>query len=153
MVATTARASSPARVERRTNGLRTSQPPEKRGRNGGGGQPGATAIRPRRRRELPERLFRGQLAPARGYHRVGPPMTNDSPAPDDLLDRARAGDPQALVGLFGRYRDRLKRMVRLRLDRRLQGRIDASDVLQEAYLDLARRAPEYFAGPPTLPFF
>ena len=80
-------------------------------------------------------------------------MPNDSTAPDDLLDRARAGDPQALVDLFGRYRDRLKRMVRLRLDRRLQGRIDASDVLQEAYLDLARRAPEYFAQPPAQPFF
>jgi RNA polymerase sigma-70 factor (ECF subfamily) len=84
---------------------------------------------------------------------MGTTMTNDSAAPDELLDRARAGDPQALVELFGRYRERLKRMVRLRLDRRLQGRIDASDVLQEAYLDLARRAPEFFAQPPALPFF
>jgi RNA polymerase sigma-70 factor (ECF subfamily) len=84
---------------------------------------------------------------------MGTAMTNDSAAPDDLLDRARAGDPHALADLFGRYRDRLKRMVRLRLDRRLQGRIDASDVLQEAYLDLARRAPEFFAQTPTLPFF
>jgi RNA polymerase sigma-70 factor (ECF subfamily) len=84
---------------------------------------------------------------------MGTTMTKDSAAPDELLARARAGDPQALVELFGRYRDRLKRMVRLRLDRRLQGRIDASDVLQEAYLDLARRAPEYFAQAPALPFF
>ena len=31
-------------------------------------------------------------------------------------------------------------MIRLRLDRRLQGRIDSSDVLQDAYLEVARRA-------------
>jgi len=43
-------------------------------------------------------------------------------------------------------------MVRLRLDHRLQGRVDASDVLQEAYLDLAKRAPEFFAES-TMPFF
>jgi RNA polymerase sigma-70 factor (ECF subfamily) len=34
----------------------------------------------------------------------------------------------------------------------LQGRIDASDVLQEAYLDMAQRAPEYAANP-TMPLF
>jgi RNA polymerase sigma-70 factor (ECF subfamily) len=43
-------------------------------------------------------------------------------------------------------------MVRLRLDRRMAGRIDTSDVLQDAYLDVARRFPEYAASP-TVPFF
>ena len=43
-------------------------------------------------------------------------------------------------------------MVRLRLDRRLQGRLDPSDVLQEAYLDFAQRVAEY-ARNPTMPFF
>jgi RNA polymerase sigma-70 factor, ECF subfamily len=79
-------------------------------------------------------------------------MTNDSSAPDDLLDRAKAGDAQALAELFGHYRERLKRMVRLRLDHRLQGRVAPSDVLQDAYLDLAGRATEYFARP-AIPFF
>jgi hypothetical protein len=37
--------------------------------------------------------------------------------------------------------------VRLRLNRRLQGRLDPSDVLQEAYLDIALRAPECAANP------
>jgi RNA polymerase sigma-70 factor (ECF subfamily) len=37
----------------------------------------------------------------------------------------------------------LERMVNLRMDHRLQARVDASDVLQEAYLDLAQRLPEY----------
>ena len=79
-------------------------------------------------------------------------MTNDSNATDDLLRRAREGDSQSLAELFGIYRERLKRMVGLRMDHRLQGRIDLSDILQEAYLDLARRAPEYFAES-TMPFF
>jgi RNA polymerase sigma-70 factor (ECF subfamily) len=77
---------------------------------------------------------------------------NDSSAPGDLLSRATAGDQDALATLFAFYRARLKRMVALRLDRRLRGRVDASDVLQEAYLDLARRAPEFLARP-TMPFF
>ncbi|HEV3260404.1 MAG TPA: sigma-70 family RNA polymerase sigma factor [Gemmataceae bacterium] len=79
-------------------------------------------------------------------------MTNDSSAPDDLLRRAGTGDPEALAGLFAHYRDRLKRMVLLRLDHRVRCRIDPSDVLQEAYLDLARRAPEFW-DKPTMPFF
>jgi RNA polymerase sigma-70 factor (ECF subfamily) len=54
--------------------------------------------------------------------------------------------------LLDRHRDRLRRMVALRLDRRLQGRIDPSDVIQEACLDAARRLPEYTDNP-TMPFF
>jgi RNA polymerase sigma-70 factor (ECF subfamily) len=69
----------------------------------------------------------------------------------DLLRQATEGDPQALAALFARYRDRLRMMVRLRLDRRVAGRIDPSDVLQEAYLDVARRFPEYAAAP-AVPF-
>jgi RNA polymerase sigma-70 factor (ECF subfamily) len=81
-----------------------------------------------------------------------PLMANDSSDTDNLLRRAQQGDTQALGELFARYRDRLRRMVRLRLDRRLLGRIDPSDVLQEAYLDVAQRAPQYLANP-TLPVF
>jgi RNA polymerase sigma-70 factor (ECF subfamily) len=79
-------------------------------------------------------------------------MTGATDDSEDLLQRARAGDASALAELFARYRERLRQMVRLRLDRRLYGRIDPSDVLQDAYLDLARRFPEYAANP-TLPFF
>ena len=43
-------------------------------------------------------------------------------------------------------------MVKLRMDRRLQGRLDASDVLQEAYLDVAKRAAEYRENP-KMPVF
>ncbi len=83
---------------------------------------------------------------------MGVVMAAEPQDPLDLLRRGTAGDADALAELFGCFRGRLKRMVRLRLDRRLQGRIDASDVLQEAYLDLARRAAEYLEDP-AIPFF
>jgi RNA polymerase sigma-70 factor (ECF subfamily) len=69
-----------------------------------------------------------------------------------LLHRALGGDCGALAELFQRHRGRLEQMVLLRLDRRLRGRLDPADVLQEAYLDVARRFPEYVANP-ALPFF
>jgi RNA polymerase sigma-70 factor (ECF subfamily) len=43
-------------------------------------------------------------------------------------------------------------MVRLRLDRRLQGRVDPADVVQEAYLAVRGKFPRYSADP-RLPFF
>jgi RNA polymerase sigma-70 factor (ECF subfamily) len=79
-------------------------------------------------------------------------MTIEAGDAEDLLRRARAGDRQAVADLFALYRDRLRRMVRLRMDRRLQGRVDPSDVLQEAYLDLAKRLPDYLADR-KLPFY
>jgi RNA polymerase sigma-70 factor (ECF subfamily) len=79
-------------------------------------------------------------------------MTETGTTTDDLLRRAKGGDEAALGALFAHYRDRLRKMVRLRLDRRVYGRLDASDVLQEAYLDVARRFPEYVAAP-TVSFY
>src|SRR5690242_10158075 len=79
-------------------------------------------------------------------------MNGDTGLLDDLVRRATRGDQAALAELFAHHRGRLRQMVRLRLDRRLQGRVDPSDVLQDAFLDVARRAPEYVADP-RLPFF
>ncbi len=62
---------------------------------------------------------------------------------DNLKERLRVGDPAAAAELFTAYRERLKKMVRLRLDRRLQGRLDASDVLQEAFLDVQNKAVDF----------
>jgi RNA polymerase sigma-70 factor (ECF subfamily) len=70
-------------------------------------------------------------------------MGQDSDDSEELLRRAAAGDQAALAALWERHRARLRQMVRLRLDRRLQGRVDPSDILQEAYLDLADRLPDY----------
>src|SRR5438876_6326279 len=83
---------------------------------------------------------------------MGTGMTEDSGEMLDRLQRAAAGDEQAFQKLFSQHRDRLKRMVHLRLSRRLQGRIDDSDVLQEAYMDVSRKLPEYVARP-ALPFY
>jgi RNA polymerase sigma-70 factor (ECF subfamily) len=77
------------------------------------------------------------------------PDSEDLP---DLLDRAAAGDTAAVAELFARYRKRLKRMVRLRLSRHLQSRVDESDILQEALLEAAKRLPDYLKDQP-LPFF
>ena len=70
----------------------------------------------------------------------------------DLLARVRAGDQPALADLFARHRDKLRRMVQLRLDHRLAGRVSPSDVLQEAYIDALKRIDHYFEKPDQ-PFF
>jgi RNA polymerase sigma-70 factor (ECF subfamily) len=70
----------------------------------------------------------------------------------ELLAKVRAGDQAALAELFARHRDRLRRMVQLRLDQRLAGRVSPSDVLQDAYLDAVKRIDHYF-GKPDQPFF
>ena len=77
--------------------------------------------------------------------------TPTSDATDALARAADAGDEAALAELYGRHRKRLRQMVRLRLDRRLQGRVDPSDVLQEAYLDLAEKLPGYVQERSGLP--
>jgi RNA polymerase sigma-70 factor (ECF subfamily) len=79
-------------------------------------------------------------------------MPSDSSETQALIRRVEEGDDSALAELFGRYRARLRKMVKLRMDRRLQGRLDPSDVLQEAYVDVARRAGEYQADP-QMPVF
>ncbi len=74
---------------------------------------------------------------------MGSTMTDEPRENDALLALAASGDQAALAEFWQRHRKRLRQMVRLRLDRRLQGRVDPSDVLQEAYLDIAQRLPEY----------
>src|SRR5215471_21246775 len=74
-------------------------------------------------------------------------MDDNSADTARLLEQARAGDKAALNALFTQHRARLRRMVELRLDRRLQARIDASDVIQEAYLDAVTRLDEYLREP------
>ena len=79
-------------------------------------------------------------------------MTSEDDSFDRLLELAQTGDEAAMAELFDRYRKRLRQMVRLRLDRRLQGRVDSSDVLQDAYLDARRKLPTYSAKG-DIPFF
>jgi RNA polymerase sigma-70 factor (ECF subfamily) len=72
--------------------------------------------------------------------------------PHDRVARLLAGDEHALAELFAEHRERLWRMVHFRLDRRLQGRVDADDVLQEAYLDAVKRLPHFAESQPISPF-
>lgn len=68
------------------------------------------------------------------------------------IEQVAAGDQAALAELLKQYRPRLRRMVQLRLDRRLQGRVDPSDVLQEAYFEISSRAADT-ARQAEFPFF
>jgi RNA polymerase sigma-70 factor (ECF subfamily) len=79
-------------------------------------------------------------------------MATEPSVIEDLLHRAAGGDDRAVAELFDHYRKRLRQMVRLRLDRRLQGRVDPSDVIQDAYIDLIEQFPSYLARP-DMPFF
>jgi RNA polymerase sigma-70 factor (ECF subfamily) len=67
----------------------------------------------------------------------------DDAAISDLVARARAGDAAALSELFEEFRPRLARMVALRLHASLKRRLDPSDVVQEAWLEVQRRFPHW----------
>jgi RNA polymerase sigma-70 factor (ECF subfamily) len=79
-------------------------------------------------------------------------MTEAIDVSRELLRRAADGDQAALADLLSPYRARLKRMVRIRLNPRLQGRVDDSDVIQDALLEASQRLREYLKGP-GMPFF
>jgi RNA polymerase sigma-70 factor (ECF subfamily) len=79
-------------------------------------------------------------------------MAHDSTDTLRLIERLRAGDRQALNEVFTRHRGRLRRMVEMRMDWRLQARLDASDVIQEAFLEAALRMNDYLRDP-VLPLF
>lgn len=69
----------------------------------------------------------------------------------EVLQRAQGGDASALGGLLAGLRGPLVRMARVRIDPRMQGRLDASDVVQEACLEAHRRLDEYLQDP-KVPF-
>jgi RNA polymerase sigma-70 factor (ECF subfamily) len=80
-------------------------------------------------------------------------MSDETKATEALLACRDPADRQLLFAEhFMRNRKRLRAMVELRLDRRLQGRIDPSDVVQESYLDAARRLDDYLKSVP-MPLF
>jgi RNA polymerase sigma-70 factor (ECF subfamily) len=61
--------------------------------------------------------------------------------------RLIAGGDAALAELFSECRPRLERMVEFRLEPLLRGRVEAADVLQEAYIEIARRIGDYTSNP------
>ena len=69
----------------------------------------------------------------------------------ERLRQAQSSNPEMVGEIMEEHRDRLRRMIRLRMDRRLQGRVDASDILQEAYIEASERLAEYLDNP-KMPF-
>ena len=78
-------------------------------------------------------------------------MTSSEPIPDLREDRVRAGDRAALASLLQEQTEPLTRWIERRLDRRLQGRVSASDVVQEVYLAAEHRL-EHYGRLTDLPF-
>jgi RNA polymerase sigma-70 factor, ECF subfamily len=79
-------------------------------------------------------------------------MPEETGENDDLLRLAAAGDGGSWEALVDRSRNRLRRMVAFRLDPRLQGRVDPSDVLQDAYIEAWKDLGSYLERP-EIPFF
>jgi RNA polymerase sigma-70 factor, ECF subfamily len=67
---------------------------------------------------------------------------------DELVHRVSRGDEASLAQLFAFHYDRLWRIVEFRLDRRLRGRVDSDDILQEAYLNAVQRMDKFLYDHP-----
>lgn len=70
---------------------------------------------------------------------------------EQLLANAKAGDQEAVNHLMNRHRDSLHRMIRMRLDRAIASRVDASDVVQDVLLEASERLDDYISDP-KVPF-
>ena len=71
-------------------------------------------------------------------------MSDDAtPEPEQLLRRAQTGDGPAVGQLLELYRDYLALLARLQIGRRLQGKVDASDLVQETFLKAHRDFPQF----------
>jgi RNA polymerase sigma-70 factor (ECF subfamily) len=68
------------------------------------------------------------------------------------LRQLQTSAEQAVVHLFDRYRSKLERMVLLRLDARIVGKVDVEDILQDVFVEAARRVRD-FLDQPAVPFF
>jgi RNA polymerase sigma-70 factor, ECF subfamily len=79
-------------------------------------------------------------------------MPRPDPNTEQLLRRARENDASAISALLESHRAQLKRAVVVRFDRRLAGRVDPSDVVQEAMAEAARRFPNYLSEA-DIPFY
>lgn len=84
-------------------------------------------------------LFGAFLVSNRGH----PVVDDKSERITDLINRVIRSDVDALAEIFAIFQPRLWRMVNFRLDRRLQGRVDADDVLQEAWLKAVDRIEHF----------
>jgi RNA polymerase sigma-70 factor (ECF subfamily) len=70
----------------------------------------------------------------------------------DLLRHAQGGNQDALNEVLIKHRDRLRRMVAVRMNQQLQGRVDASDVIQDTFIEASRALDTYLENP-KMPVF
>lgn len=76
------------------------------------------------------------------------------PAPEQikpLLNQAKGGDDSAVNALMDQHRNSLRQLIRMRLDQKIQRRIDVSDVVQDVLVEANRRLQRYLADP-IMPF-
>ncbi len=78
-------------------------------------------------------------------------MWPETPQTQEMLDRARQGEAEAVERLLTAHREPLRRMIDLRLDPALAARVDASDIVQDVLLEAHRRLSDYLRNP-TMPF-
>lgn len=78
-------------------------------------------------------------------------MWPDPTETQQLLTQAASGDDAAVSQLLDRHREPLKQAIQLRLDRAIQRRVDASDVVQDVLIEAAQRLPDYLKSG-SLPF-
>jgi RNA polymerase sigma-70 factor, ECF subfamily len=74
-------------------------------------------------------------------------MWPDENNTEQLLDGVKTGDPDAVNDLLERHRDAVHRLVRMRLDQRIQQRVDVSDVVQDVMVEANRRLQDYLHNP------
>ena len=75
------------------------------------------------------------------------PLWPDGTQTAVLIERAKEGNPDAVESLLDRHRDALRRMIQLRLDQKIQRRVDVSDVVQEVLIEANRRLKDYLDNP------
>ncbi len=70
---------------------------------------------------------------------------------EELLAQAKVGNELAVNELMDRHRQSLRQLVRMRLDQKIQRRIDVSDVVQDVLVEANRRLQNYLVDP-VMPF-
>jgi RNA polymerase sigma-70 factor (ECF subfamily) len=79
-------------------------------------------------------------------------MRNEASTSDQLLARAAAGEAAAWGTLLIAHQERLERIVGFRMDPRLRGRVDAADIVQDAFVEASKHQDAYLRAP-TVPLF
>ncbi|MEM6691433.1 MAG: sigma-70 family RNA polymerase sigma factor [Planctomycetota bacterium] len=72
---------------------------------------------------------------------------SDQNKTEDLLEKAREGDSMAINALLQKHRGSVRRLVEMRLDRKVQRRVDVSDVVQDVMVEANNRLERYLQDP------